>query len=215
MGCYRVAAIAALTLAGCGGVATRPTGPVTLQEAVQNLDAGLARVPHVSSSDLAGDAGGRRYDAAKRIVREKQCAGRTANPLLLTSLPFDVRLTGNVSGDGKIEISGASAEGRVGSTRLASEKEVEVLLRISNLADLPNEYLKGMSALLQAKGLPNEVAQKLKKEVLGTYETLSTRVKALMSDFDLSGCGGLARQAVRAKESRPESNARIFPLPPF
>jgi len=213
--CYRVAAVAALTLAGCGGMSGRPAGPATLEEAVGNLDAGLARIPHVNASDLASDAGGRRYKAARNFVHDKQCSAGTANPLLLTSVPTNVRLTGNLGREGKIEFSGVSAEGLVASTRLISEKDIEVLLRISTLADLPNEYLKGMSALLQAKGLPDEVKQKLKKEVTGAHETLSARVDRLVSDFDPSACGSFTREAKRTREPRPGTSARILLAPTF
>jgi len=206
----RVVTVAALALAGFGCVSNRTAGPGTLQEAVQNLDSGLLRVPYVSSSDLASDERGRRYQAATRFVRDKQCSAGTANPLFLTSLPMNVRLTGNLAGDGRIEFSATTVEGTGRSTRPTSEQGVEVLLRASTLADLPNEYLREMSALLQAKGLPDEIMQRLKKEVPGTYQTLTARINKLVSEFDPGTCGAVARKpapsqpaASRAEAPRP------------
>ncbi len=158
---------------------------------MRNLDAGLVSVPYVNNSDLVSEERGRRYEAARDFVRAKQCAARSANPLLLTSLPLNVRLTGNLGRDGRIEFSGAKTEGIVGSTRLVSDQGVEMMLRVSTLSELPNEYLKEMSALLQAKGLPDEIVQKLRKEVPATYEALTLRVGKLVNDFDVSSCGRL------------------------
>lgn len=208
---YRVVAVAALALAGCGGVSTRSAGPATLQEAVRNLDAGLVSIPSVNNSDLVSEERGRRYEAARDFVRAKQCSARTANPLLLTSLPLNVRLTGNLGGDGRIEFSGAKTEGIVGSTRLVSDQGVEVLLRVSTLSDLPNEYLKEMSALLQAKGLPDEIMQKLKKEVPATYEALTARVSKLVNDFDPISCGRL--EAKRPESPKPQAATPERPRP--
>ena len=210
-----VAAIAVSALAGCAGVSSRPAGPITLQDAVRTLEAGLAGIPHVDSSDLASEERGRRYDAARSFIRGRQCSAGTANPLLLTSLPLNVRLTGNLAGDGKIEFSGVNAESRVASTKLASEKNIEALLRVSTLADFPNEYLKGMSALLQAKGLPDEVVRKLKKEIPSTYDLLTARVNRLVSDFDPSNCGGVARETKLPRDSRPDRAARMLLIPTF
>ena len=210
--------IAALALAGCAG---RPAGPATLQDTVQNIDSGLVRIAYVSSSDLASEEKGQRYQAATRFVREKQCSSGTANPLFLTSLPMNVRLTGSLAGDGRIEFATARAEGSGGG------QGVEVQLRASTLADLPNEYLREMSALLQSKGLPDEVMQRLKKEVPGTYQTLTARINKLVSEFDAKSCGASARptapsrvaaapraQTPRADRPRQERSAGIF-VPTF
>jgi len=212
---YRATVVAAITLAACGSASTRPEGPATLEDAVRNLNSVLETIPHVNSSDLASDEQGRRYGEAKGIVRERQCSAKSANPLLLTSLPVDVRLTGHLAGDGKIELSSVSADNRIASTRFAPEKGVEVLLRISTLSDLPNAYLKGMSALLEAKGLPDEVTQKLKKEVPRTHATLSTRVAALMRDFDPSACRGAVRAIKRPKGPRPATPLPTIVPPTF
>jgi len=204
---YLLVTIAALAFAGCAG---RPAGPATLQETVRNLDSGLVRIPYVSSSDLASEERGQRYQAATRFVRDKQCSAGTANPLFLTSLPLNVRLSGNLAGDGRIEFSAERAEGAGRSAKPASGQGVEVLLRASTLADLPNEYLREMSALIQSKGLPDEIVQRLKKEVPGTYQTLTARIGKLVSDFDPGTCGVVARKttpsqpaASRAEVSRP------------
>lgn len=176
--------VAALALAGFGCASTRST---TLQQAVQNVDSGLVRIAYVSSSDLASDDKGQRYLAATRFVRDKQCSSGTANPMFLTSLPMNVRLSGNLAADGRIDFSTAKSEG--------AGQGVEVLLRASTLADLPNEYLREMSALLQSKGLPDEVMNRLKKEVPGTYQMLTVRINKLVSEFDPKSCGVSARPA--------------------
>lgn len=206
---YSVISIAALALAGCAG---RSAGPGTLQETVQNLDSGLLRIPYVSSSDLASEEQGRRYEAAARFVRDKQCSAGTSNPLFLTSLPVNVRLTGNLAGDGRIEFSAERAEG-ASRSKPSSEQGVEVLLRASTLADLPNEYLREMSALIQAKGLPDEVVQRLKKEVPGTYQKLTVRINKLVSDFDPGTCGRVARQAKPAAPPRAQAARAETPRP--
>lgn len=203
----RVVTIAALALAGLGCVANRPG---TLQDTVQNLDAGLVRVPFVSSSDLASDEQGRRYQAAARFVRDKQCSAGTANPLFLTSLPLNVRLQGNLAGDGRIEFSAERADG-AGRSKPASGQGVEVLLRASTLADLPNEYLREMSGLVQSKGLPDEIVQRLKKEIPGTYQKLTVRINKLVSDFDPGTCGVVAQKTT---PSQPAASRAEAPRPP-
>ena len=192
---YRVAAIAALLVVGCGGTAKRND---SLQQAVQNVDSGLVRISYVSSSDLASDEKGQRYQAAVRFVRDKQCSSGTANPLFLTSLPMNVRVTGNLASDGRIEFSTEKAQG-------GSAKGVEVSLRASTLADLPNEYLREMSALLQSKGLPDEVMNRLKKEVPGTYQTLTVRINRLVNEFDPNSCGVSAQATTPPKPAQAKT----------
>jgi hypothetical protein len=189
---YRVAAIAALLVVGCGGTPKRND---SLQQAVQNVDSGLVRISYVSSSDLASDEKGQRYQAAVRFVRGKQCSSGTANPLFLTSLPMNVRLTGNVASDGRIEFSTEKTQG-------SSAKGVEVSLRASTLTDLPNEYLREMSALLQSKGLPDEVMNRLKKEVPGTYQTLTVRINRLVNEFNPNSCGVSAQATTPPKPAQ-------------
>jgi hypothetical protein len=203
----RVVTVAALALAVFGCVSNQSG---TLQDTVRNIDSGLLRIPYVSSSDLASEERGQRYQAATRFVRDKQCSAGTANPLFLTSLPLNVRLSGNLAGDGRIEFSAERAEGP-GRSKPASGQGVEVLLRASTLADLPNEYLREMSALIQSKGLPDEIVQRLKKEIPGTYQVLTARIGKLVSDFDPNTtCGVVARKttpsqpvASRAEAPRP------------
>jgi len=219
---FRVVTVAALALAGFGCVSNRSG---TLQDTVRNIDSGLVRIPYVSSSDLASEERGQRYQAATRFVRDKQCSAGTANPLFLTSLPLNVRLSGNLAGDGRIEFSAERAEGP-GRSKPASGQGVEVLLRASTLADLPNEYLREMSALIQSKGLPDEIVQRLKKEVPGTYQMLTARIGKLVSDFDPNTCGVVARkttpsqpaasraEASRTAKPRPERAAGLF-VPTF
>jgi hypothetical protein len=195
---YRVPLVAALVvaLAGCAGRSTRAD---PLQQAVQNVDAGLVRIAYVSSSDLASDEKGQRYQAATRFVRDKQCSSGTANPLFLTSLPMNVRVTGSVASDGRLEFSTAKPEGGKG---------VEVLLRASTLADLPNEYLREMSALLQSKGLPDEVMNRLKKEIPGTYQTLTVRINKLVNEFDPTACGVSAQPSTAPKPAVASAQAK-------
>lgn len=214
----RIVVVAALALAGCGGMSKQSGGNDTLQGAVRNIDSGLVRIAYVSSSDLASDDKGQRYQAATRFVREKQCSSGTANPLFLTSLPMNVRLSGNIAADGKVDFSTAKSEG--------AGQGVEVLLRASTLADLPNEYLREMSALLQSKGLPDEVMNRLKKEVPGTYQTLTVRINKLVNEFDPKSCGVSAQPATapklaasrgpapRQEKPRQERSAGIF-VPTF
>lgn len=193
-----MAAIAALLVVGCGGTPKRSD---SLQQAVQNVDSGLVRIPYVSSSDLASDEKGQRYQAAVRFVRDKQCSSGTANPLFLTSLPMNVRLTGNVASDGRIEFSTEKTQG-------GSAKGVEVSLRASTLADLPNEYLREMSALLQSKGLPDEVMNRLKREIPGTYQTLTVRINRLVSEFDPKNCGVSAQPSTAPKPAVASAPAK-------
>jgi hypothetical protein len=197
-----VAVIAALALAGCSGTTKRND---SLQQAVQNVDSGLVRIAYVSSSDLASDEKGQRYQAAVRFVRDKQCSSGTANPLFLTSLPMNVRLTGKVASDGRIDFSTAKSEG--------AGQGVEVLLRASTLADLPNEYLREMSALLQSKGLPDEVMQRLRKEIPGIYQTLTVRINKLVNEFDPKSCGVSAQPATSPKPAVASAQAKTPPKP--
>jgi hypothetical protein len=204
-------AVAALALAGCGGMSKESSGNDTLQGAVRNVDSGLVRIAYVSSSDLASDDKGQRYQAAVRFVRDKQCSSGTSNPLFLTSLPMNVRLSGNLAADGKVDFSTAKSEG--------AGQGVEVLLRASTLADLPNEYLREMSALLQSKGLPDEVMNRLKKEVPGTYQTLTVRINKLVNEFDPKSCGVSAQvntppQSAQAKTAPKPAVAQATPPRP-
>lgn len=202
---YRVVVIAALVVAGCGGMSKQSGGNDTLQGAVRNIDSGLVRIAYVSSSDLASDDKGQRYQAAIRFVRDKQCSSGTANPLFLTSLPMNVRLSGNLAADGKIDFSTAKSE--------SAGQGVEVLLRASTLADLPNEYLREMSALLQSKGLPDEVMNRLKREIPGTYQTLTVRINKLVNEFDPKTCGVSAQANTPPKPAVASAQPKTPPKP--
>ena len=61
-------------------------------------------------------------------------------------------------------------------------------MRASPVAQFPNEYLKDMTALVETKGIPAELAQKLRREMAGNYERLSSRVHGLMSHFNPGQC---------------------------
>jgi len=204
---YHVVTVAALAFAGCGNISTRPAGTATtLQEALQNLDVGLASIPYLNDSDLLSDERGQRYEAARSLVREKQCVAGTANPLLLTSLPTKVRLTGSFDEGASAKFSGLKPGEKDGTARLLQGNRVEIPLRISTLTAFPNEYLKDVSALLETKGLPEEMAQKLKREVPETYEKLTARVGRLVNAYDPRACS-------RFVQWRPERSANIF-IPP-
>lgn len=178
---YHVVMIGALALSGCANNISRPAVPVTLQEAMQKLNADLAKIPHLNASDLLSDERGQRYEATKKFIHDKQCSVGSANPVLVISLPTMVNLKGSLEPNGSARISGAG-------------DRFEIPLRIAGLVDLPNEYLKDMAALMESKSLPEELAKKLKKELPETYEKLTSRVSNLLNSFDPRSCSRMPRQ---------------------
>jgi hypothetical protein len=192
---YRhVVMLGALILSGWPGVLRPQT--MTLEQAMQRINAGLGTTPRLSESDLLSDERGHHYQAARNSIRDKQCSSGTANPLLQISLPIKINLKGSVEPNGSVRIFGPSNPEADQSARQSSEAATfDIPVRFSTLADLPNEYLKERVALVETKGLPDEVAKKLRKEIPEAYEKLSARVLNLMNTFDPWSC----RRPVRAR----------------
>ncbi len=180
--------LGAIALWTCGAVFSSPVPATTIDEAIQRLDTSLTGVQHLTHADLLSEEGGARYSQARRFVHNKQCDSGTANPLVLTSLPIKANLEGTLGDNGNISISGVMLDGVERPMTSSSGRLVEIPLRISTLADLPQEYLREMASLIETKGLPAEVANKLKNEVPQHYARLTTRVQMLMNDFDPRFC---------------------------
>ena len=153
---------------------------VTLEQAVQRLHATLATIPHLNESDLLSDESGSRYAAARNFVLDRQCASRTANPLLAIAQPTGLSLRGALD---------SSQPPRVADS-------FELPLRVAALSEVPNEYLKDMVALMNARSLPAEVGAKLNKEIPETYKTLVARTSGLINDYDFAKCRPGTRQEV-------------------
>src|SRR6266849_1264619 len=154
-----VAAMAAVVLLGVSGGAARAQ-PATLDQTLQRLDARLASIPHVSQSELLSDEKGARYRAVRTLIRDKQCASRTANPLLLLSVPMRVSL----------------------------KEALDMPLHVATLADVPGEYMKETLALSEARGMPPEISAKVRLEAARNYEKLTVRVAEMLGAFDPSAC---------------------------
>jgi hypothetical protein len=209
---YRVAMIGALALSGCANNPPWPVTTETLPEAVQHLNARLAKVTLINEADLLSDDRGYRFDAIRKMFRDKQCSSGVANPVLLIARPTKINLRGNLGEKAEAKPSGAESGESGGAAKTAPENSFEIPLRISTIADLPNEYLKDMVALLDTKGLPAEIADKLKKETPGNYEKLTARVDRLISEFNPAVCAMLARQK---KALETDWSAIIFVPPTF
>jgi len=209
---YRVAMIGALALSGCASISPWAATPETLPEAVQNLNAGLSKVTLMSEADLLSDDQGYRFDAIRKIFRDKQCSSGVANPVLLIARPTKINLRGSFRERGGAKASDPAPGEPGGPAKASPENSFEIPLRVSTIADLPNEYLKDMVALLETKGLPAEILEKLKKEIPGNYEKLTARVDKLVNDFDPAVCARLARQK---KPRDTEWSAIIFVPPTF
>ena len=169
-----------------------------VEETMRRLHASLARVPHISDSDLLSDERSARFTAARRFIQEKQCASGRANPVVLTSVALRMNLYGNVHQDGRVTVAPTSGA-----------QPFELPLRFSTLADFPREYLKDMSALIETKGLPGEVADRLQKDLPQNYETLTARVEKIMNSFDARSCANYTRWG------RDEARHAIFVPPTF
>ncbi len=202
--------IGVLMLCGWPG-ALRPQ-TVTLEQAMQRIDAGLATTPPLSESDLLSDERGHHYQAARNSIRDKQCSSGTANPLLQISLPIKINLKGSVEPNGSVRILGLSdPEANQSATQSSEAGTFDIPLRFSRLADLPNEYLKERVALVETKGLPDEVAKKLRKEIPEAYEKLSARVLSLMNTFEPLSC----RRPVKARWGSEKDTWIPFIAPTF
>ena len=183
-----------------GGSLTCSAGAATVEEAMQNVSASLARVPHLSDSDLLSDERGQRYEAAKRFIVEKQCSSGKANPLILTSLPLRLNLRGSLQGSGRVGISAVDVI--QGERHVPSGPSFDIPLRVSAVADVPKEYLKEMTAFIETKGLPDEVVNKLRKALPQDYERLAIRIERLMNSFDPEACAKQRRDWLRADRPR-------------
>ena len=70
----------------------------------------------------------------------------------------------------------------------------ELPLRFSTLADFPREYLKDMSALIETRGLPEELSTRLRGELPQNYAALTERVEKLMNAFEVRTCPRYVRR---------------------
>jgi len=62
--------------------------------------------------------------------------------------------------------------------------------------------------LLQSKGLPDEVMNRLKKEVPGTYQTLTVRINKLVNEFDPNSCGVSAQATTPPKPAQATTSPK-------
>jgi hypothetical protein len=139
--------------------------PVPSEQAVQRLQATLATIPHLNEADFLSEESGPRYAAARNFIVERQCASRSANPLLAVAHPTGVSLrTGQEAG------------------------AFEFPLRVAVLSDVPNLYLGNMSALVESRGLPAEVTAKLKQEIPEAYKKLVSRTLRMIDEYDPARC---------------------------
>jgi len=158
--------------------------PMATEQAVQNLQATLATIPHLNEADFLSDESGARFAAARNFIVERQCASRSANPLLAIAYPTGLSLrTGQEAG---------APPGTAGG--------FELPLRVAVLSDVPNLYLRNMSALVESRGLPAEVGTKLRQEMPEGYRKLVSRTLRMIDDYDLARC---ARARQDSRHPRP------------
>jgi hypothetical protein len=120
----------------------------------------LKEVGYLSDADLLSEEWSQQFQAARRLVRLRQCETRAPNPLVYISPPLG---------------GGNAASG-------------ELPLRVSTVANVPNEYLKDMTSLSEAPGMPPEMAAKLRRDLPANYEKLSARVRLLIGEYDPRNC---------------------------
>jgi len=207
---FRVAMIGVLALSGCQNISARPAAPMTVEEAIHEINGGLARIPNLNDSDILSDERGPRYEASRKFIHDRQCSSGTANPLLLTSLPMKLHLKGGLDEDGSLKVAGLGGEVD-DPAKSGSGETFEIPLRISALSDFPHEYLKERVALLESGSLPGEVAEKLKREVPETYEKLVARIGKLVNAFDPATCP----KPARFKKAPVRFGSIIFVPPTF
>ncbi len=171
MGIVRSTAAAAAMLAVACGVGAADPPPTDLGEALRRLDATLAGVRHVSPHDLLGDMRSIRYASARAVIRGKQCASGTPNPLVVMSRQS------RVSVKGRFEPQGVQVTGHT----------FDIPLYVVAVGDLPAEYLKQVGTL--AEGLSPDEARRLRARLPGQYDMLESRVSGLMASFDPGACG--------------------------
>ena len=134
----------------------------------------LESAAYLSESDLLSEEWSAQFQAARRFVRARQCAARTPNPLIYIAPPLGAGANAE------------TAEGRPVSQRAGSG--LDLPLRVSTVANFPNEYLRDIMALAQTPGIPPAVAAKLQSEIQANYDKLSGRVRLLIGEFDPRNC---------------------------
>ena len=130
----------------------------------------LSETGYLSDADLLSEEWSQQFQAARRFVRARQCETRVPNPLIYISPPL-----------------GAGASSAPGS---------DLPLRVSTVANLPNEYLKDMTTLAEAPGMPPEMADRLRRDMPANYDKLSARVRYLIGEYNPRNC---QRQALQYK----------------
>lgn len=176
------------------GARSAEAQPVPAEQAVQRLQATLATIPHLNEADLLSEETGPRYGAARSFIRERQCAARSANPLLPVAHPTGTSL--RAAGDSVAQPSAASG--------------FEFSLRVVALSDVPNLYLGDMSALAEARGLPAELGAKLKQEIPGAYRTLVARTLRMIDEYNPAGC-----ERVPHRDPRGPRPPFVFVVPTY
>jgi hypothetical protein len=155
-------------LAASGSVFAQPDTRVAIPQGR------LESAAYLSESDLLSEEWSAQFQAARRFVRARQCAARTPNPLIYIAPPLGAGARGE------------AAEGRPVSQRAGSG--LDLPLRVSTVANFPNEYLRDITALAQTPGVPSALAEKLQLEIQPNYEKLSARVRLLIGEFDPRSC---------------------------
>jgi len=130
-------------------------------EATRAPPARLNDVGYLSDADLLSEEWSQQFQAARRFVRARQCETRAPNPLVYIAAPL-----------------GAGAP----------SAESGLPLRVSTVANLPNEYLKDMTTLAEAPGMPPQMAERLRREMPANYDKLSARVRYLIGDYNPRNC---------------------------
>lgn len=156
-------------LAACGSAFAQP------QDTRVAIPHGrLESAAYLSESDLLSEEWSAQFQAARRFVRARQCASRTPNPLIYVAPPL-----------------GAGARAETGDGRPVSQRAgsgLDLPLRVSTVANFPNEYLRDITTLAHTPGIPPAVADKLRLEIQPNYDKLSARVRLLIGEFDPRNC---------------------------
>jgi hypothetical protein len=155
-------------LAACGSVFAQPDTRSAIPHG--RLDSAA----YLSEADLLSEEWSSQFQAARRFVRARQCAARTPNPLIYIAPPL-----------------GAGTRSEAGEGRPVSQHAgsgLDLPLRVSTVANFPNEYLRDITSLAQTPGIPPAVAAKLQSEIQPNYDKLSGRVRLLIGEFDPRNC---------------------------
>lgn len=180
-----------------GALALQGACAATPEDAAESLNSGLAKIRSLSEADLLSDERSPRFAETRKFILERQCAAGTANPMVFVSLPSKVNLTGSVDPSGAITISGVSTGEKSAPVKAASPGAFAIPLRVSSLTGFPNEYLRESVALLDTRGMPNELVLKLQSNLTANYDKLNSRIQALVDDYDPRACPGSSfREAI-------------------